>query len=136
MELVQRFEELLNVDGILEKAHYATDVDFRDDQIPAKFWLSPSVISLFKVNQLGRTGNRILGLRSSYGYVSDDGFGAVFAAHREDYDLHSVNLLHMWEKIWIVVLPASFDKFDRPIFIVLLPVHAPCADVCSHDGSE
>src|SRR2546423_4393815 len=114
MELVQRFEELLNADGALEKAHYATDIDFHDDRTRAKFGVAPtSAVWPLEGDQLGRTRNCIPGLHWPYGYASDDEFGALFAVHREDYDLHSVNLLHMGEKVWIVIPPASLEEFEQ-----------------------
>lgn len=100
-----RFEGLLRDSKMLSQIRYRTDIDIRKDQERADLGLPVSIISNLRNNRLSNSRVSIPGLSTAYAYESNDHFGAPFALHCEDWNLWSINHLHIGIKRWIVIPP-------------------------------
>ena len=68
----------------------------------------------------------IAGLQTPFAYVAGDKFGAIFNCHRDDFDLHSINLLYTGRKIWTII---SQEKFKNTAGYCSFP----CSQVLRHN---
>jgi hypothetical protein len=88
---VQTFEELLREKSGLKDVVYCTNIYVRRPKDRESLGLSTSPVWPLQGDRLPETRMRIPGIHWSYAYESYDSFGAPFAMHREDRDLHSIN---------------------------------------------
>ncbi len=100
---VQHFEELLTATSGLKHVLYCIDVDAQTPEERQSLGLPKSPVWPLQGDRLSETRIQIPGIHWPYAYEAYDSFGAPFAMHREDGDLHSINYLYEGAKYWIVV---------------------------------
>ena len=106
-DLLDQLEDLLHTSKKLETACYLPDLPAKTLEQRQKAGLpQTSMVWPNSGDQLTLLPKKTPGLHSPFAYVADERFGAVFNCHRENYDLHSINFLHVGRKIWIII-PAS-----------------------------
>ena len=72
------------------------------------------------------------GLQSPFAYESAQGFGAAFACHLEDYNLHSVNYLHVGRKVWTIIAPKDKELLEQKLHASRLIKPETCAQAVRH----
>ena len=103
-QAVDMFERRIKQRSGLKNVRYCSDVDARAPAERGRLGLPlDSPIWPLSGDGLARTRARVPGLHFPYAYKANASFGAIFAAHKEDYDLFSVNYLYQHRKVWIVI---------------------------------
>ena len=113
LEAVQHQEYLLRKKQGLKGVFYRTDIPVQTPVERLTAGLPPrSAIWPLEGDMLRQTKQEIPGIHWPYGYESASEFGAMFALHNEDFNLHSVSHLHRGRKIWIMIPPASAEALE------------------------
>lgn len=110
---VQTFEELLRKKSGLKDVVYCTDIAVREPKDRESLGLFTSPVWPLEGDRLRETRMRIPGIHWPYAYESYDSFGAPFAMHREDGDLHSINYLYEGDKYWVAVPRSQAELLEQ-----------------------
>lgn len=105
-DLITRMEKLWETSKPLNHCRYLPDIHIQTPAQRAEAGLPPTCMVWPNQGDQLAFVSKIPGPHSPLAYVAGDEFGAVFNCHREDFDLHSINFLHVGRKTWIVIPPA------------------------------
>ena len=96
-----------------KQSRYCADIEARTASQRDRVGL-PAVSPIWPLegNQLPRTKVLVPGLHTPYGYVSNAS-GGLFALHKEDHGLHSLNVLYFGTKHWDCVMPKDATRIEN-----------------------
>ena len=112
-EAVDLFEKRIKQRSGLKDTRYCSDINAKCANERSRLGL-PLISPIWPLrgDNLARTRARVPGLHFPYAYKANASFGAVFAAHKEDYDLFSINHLYRHRKVWIVIPPSAANLLE------------------------
>lgn len=113
--IVYRLEQLIKDDSSLKDVRYRTDMDARTTQERQGMGMPSSSIWPLEGDRLRETRLRVPGIHWPYAYEANNAFGAMFAMHREDWDLFSINHLYEGTKTWIIVSGDFSDLLEQKV---------------------
>lgn len=115
-DMAARMEQVLTITQDLNGAPYLLDIDFATPSQRQQAGFSPTCIIWPNAeDQLERLPRKTPDLHFPFAYKADQQFGAAFACHLQDINLHLINLLHLGRKIWITVPPAYAIYLDEKL---------------------
>lgn len=99
-DLMNQLDDLLAWSKTLEDARYLPNIPVKtvQERLDAGLPLCSRVWPNHG-DRLEPLPKKTPGLHSPFAYVADERFRVVFNCHREDYDLHSIDFLHVGRKI-------------------------------------